>query len=93
MFETTADFEWPRGAALKLHCAFHVGVERFYHPLQSWWTADLWENLKQAVSADQIKRFGDVNESDVHKAGRIWTWKSPNDGRGKAQQRQKLTTS
>ena len=65
LFDTTADDECPREAAVELHCALHVGVEGICHVLQSWWAADLWDNLKQAVSADKIKRFGEVNESDA----------------------------
>ena len=53
-----------QSAIVERHCALYVGMEGFYHALQSWWAANLWENLKQAVSADQIKRFGEVNESD-----------------------------
>ena len=52
LFDTTSDVEWPRGAAVELHYAPHVDVEGFYYARQFWWAADLWENFKQAVSAD-----------------------------------------
>ena len=40
-------------------------MERLDHALQFGWAADLWENLKEAVSADYIKRLIEINESDV----------------------------
>ena len=45
-------------------------MERLDHALQFGWATDLWENLKDAVSADKIKRLSEINESDVqgHKA-------------------------
>ena len=46
-----------RGAAIELHCSLRVHVERLDHALQFGWETDLWEYLKEAVSADQIKRL------------------------------------
>ena len=43
------------GAAVELNCSLRVSVERHDHALQFGWATDLWENLKEAVSADQIK--------------------------------------
>ena len=45
-------------------------MERLDHALLFGWATDLWENLKDAVSADKITRLSEINESDVqgHKA-------------------------
>ena len=40
-------------------------MERHDHALQFGLASDLWKNLKEAVSADQIKRLSEINESDV----------------------------
>ena len=56
LFDTTADVEWFRRAAVELHCVLHVDLQGLYHALQSWWAADLWENLEQAVSAEALVR-------------------------------------
>ena len=40
-------------------------MERLDHALQFGWATDLWENLKDAVSADYIKRLSEINESDA----------------------------
>ena len=65
MFDAAADFEWLRGAAIELNCSLRVSVEGLVHALQFGWAIDLWENLKDDVSADQIKCLSEVNESDV----------------------------
>ena len=66
MFDDAADFKWLRGAAVELHCcSLRVSVERLDHAMQFGWATDLWENLKCAVFADQIKRLCEINESDV----------------------------
>ena len=65
LFDAAADFEWLRGAAIELHCSLRVSVETLDHALQFGWAADIRENLKEAVSADQIKRLSEINESDV----------------------------
>ena len=65
MFDAAADVKGPGGAAVELHCPFHVCVEGFDHALQFWWAANLLEDLEQTVSADKIKRLCEVNESDL----------------------------
>ena len=65
MFDTTADVKWPGGAAVELHCPFHVCVDGFDHALQFWWTANLWKDLEETVSADKIKCLCEVSESDI----------------------------
>ena len=55
LFDASADFEWLREAAVELHCSLRVSVECLDHALQFGWATDLWENLKEAASADQIK--------------------------------------
>ena len=50
--DATADFEWLREAAIELHCSLRVSMERLDRALQFGWATDLWENLKEAVSAD-----------------------------------------
>ena len=65
MFDAAADVRGPGGAAVELHCTFHVCVEGFNHALQFWWAANLWKDLKETVSADKIKRLCEVNESDI----------------------------
>ncbi len=60
MFDAAADFEWLRGAAVDLYCSRRVSVERLDHAMQFGWATDLCENLKEAVSADQIKRFSET---------------------------------
>ena len=65
MFDAAADVKGPGGAAVELHCPFHVCVEGFDHALQFWWAANLWEDLEEIVSADKIKRLCEVNESDI----------------------------
>ena len=57
LFDAAEDFEWLRGSAVELHCSLRVSVERLDHALQFGWATDHWENLKEAVSADQIKRL------------------------------------
>ena len=66
IFDDSGDFEWLRGAAVELHCSFRVSLERLDHTLQFEWATDLWENIKQAVSTDKIKRLSEINECDVH---------------------------
>ena len=51
-FDETADFECLREAVIDLHCSLRVNMERLDHALQFGWATDLWENLKEAVSAD-----------------------------------------
>ena len=65
MFDATADIKGPGGAAVELHCPFDVCVEGFNHALQLWWAADIWKDLEETASADKIKRFCEVNESDI----------------------------
>ena len=65
MFDDAADVKGPGGAAVELHCSFHVCVKRFDHALQFWWAANLWKDLEETVSADKIKRLCPVNESDI----------------------------
>ena len=65
MFDASADVKGPGGAAVELHCPFHVCVEGFDHALQFWWAANLWEDLEETVSADKSKRLCEVNESDI----------------------------
>ena len=65
LFDATADVEGSRGAAIDLRCSLRVSVERLDHALQFGWATDLWDNLKEAVSADYIKRLSEINESDV----------------------------
>ena len=67
MFDAAADVKGPGGAAVELHCPFHVCVEGFDHALQFWWAANLWEDLEETVSADKIKRLCKVNESDIQR--------------------------
>ena len=62
MFDAVANFEMLRGAATELHCSLRVSVERLDHALQFGWANDLWENFKEAISADQIKRLSEMNE-------------------------------
>ena len=52
LFDATADLLWLRGAAIELHCYIRVSVERLDHALQFLWATVLWENLKEAVSAE-----------------------------------------
>ena len=54
-------------AAIELHCSLRVSVERVNHALQFGWATDHWENVKEAVSADKIKRLSEINESDVQR--------------------------
>ena len=65
LFDATADFEWLQEADIELHCSLRIRMERLDHALQFGWATDLWENLKEAVSADWIKRLSEINESDV----------------------------
>ena len=65
LFDAAADVKGPGGAAVEMHCLFHVCVEGCNHALQFWWAANLWKDLEETVSADKIKRLCEVNESDI----------------------------
>ena len=52
LFDAAADFEWLRGAAIELHYSLRVSVERLDHDLTFGWATNVWENLKETVSAD-----------------------------------------
>ena len=65
MFDAAAGDKGPGGAAVELHCLFHVCVEGFDHALQFWWAANHWKDLEETVSADKIKHLCEVNESDI----------------------------
>ena len=55
LFDAAAGVEWLRGAATELHYSVYASVEGLGHALQFMLATDLWENLKEAVAADQIK--------------------------------------
>ena len=59
------DFKWLRGDVVLVHCSLRGSVEGFDHAMQFRMATDLWENLKEAVSVDQIKRLCEIHESDV----------------------------
>ena len=65
MFDAAADAKRPGGAAVELHCPFHVCVEGFDHAQLFWWAANLWKDLEETVYADKIKRLCEVNEIDI----------------------------
>ena len=52
-------------AAIELRYSLRLSVERLDHALQFGWATYLTDTLKYAVSADQIKRLCEINESDV----------------------------
>ena len=55
LFDAAADVEWLRGAAFELHYSVNANVEGFSHALQFMSATELWENLKEAISTDQVK--------------------------------------
>ena len=61
LFDADGGVKGPGGAAVELHCPFHVCVKGFDHALQ------FWEELEETVSADKIKRLCEVNESDIQR--------------------------
>ena len=60
LFDAAADVKGPGGAAVELHCPFHVFVEGIDHALQFWWAANVWKDLEETVSPDMIKRLCEV---------------------------------
>ena len=62
---TLFDVEGLRGAAVELHGPLHVAVEGLNQALQLGWTANLGQDLEEALSADKVERLREVDESDV----------------------------
>lgn len=65
MLDATIDDEWYGRTTVELHCPFHVHVEGYNQALYFWSAANLFEDLRESLPADQIKYFCEVNEGDV----------------------------
>lgn len=65
LFNHAADVEGLGGAAVELHGPLHVAVEGFNQALQLGWAANLGQDFEEALSADEVERLGQINESDV----------------------------
>ena len=64
-FDHAADVEGPRGAAIELQSPLHVAVQGLDQVLQLGWAANLWQDFKEALSADEVGRLGQIDEGGV----------------------------
>ena len=63
LFDVAADVTLLQGAATEVHYSVNASVEGLCHYLQFMFATVLWETLKEAVSADQVKCLSELNES------------------------------
>ena len=65
LFDSAADVEGVRGAAIELHSLLHVAVEGPDQVLQLGWAANLFQDFEEALSDDEVERLGQIDDGDV----------------------------